>query len=165
MTTNDQPSPTNPKTTNSDTASSTGHDATSYNPAHCGRCRKPFRAGEYVTDAARVASVTTAGLVYNLSVNVHLGECPSVSDDLTITYQRYLPPDPEPEPARPPTTKATKTDTRGPWHLVSRTTGKHHGPFTTEFDTAMARSIATPDWSTAIAMDRETLRRHLDTLP
>lgn len=43
---------------------------------------------------------------------------------------------------------------RGPWHLVSRMTGRHHGPFTTEVDCVMARAVATPDWSTARALDR-----------
>jgi hypothetical protein len=50
---------------------------------------------------------------------------------------------------------------RGPWHIVSRVTGKHHGPFNTELDCVMARAIATPDWSTGIDMDSEAFDRHL----
>jgi hypothetical protein len=52
-------------------------------------------------------------------------------------------------------------DGRGPWHIVSRVTGLHMGPFSTELDCAMARTIATLEWKTAIDMDRETFDRHL----
>lgn len=49
----------------------------------------------------------------------------------------------------------------GPWHLVNQVTGKHCGPFSTELDAQMARSIATGSWHNAIAMDRETFDAHL----
>lgn len=58
-----------------------------------------------------------------------------------------------------------KQNDPGPWHIVSRVSGKHAGPFTAELDCVMARSIATPDWSTGIAMDRETFDRHLAAQP
>jgi len=57
--------------------------------------------------------------------------------------------------------KKKQADNRGPWHIVNRMTGKHHGPFSTEWDCAMARAIATPDWATGIDMDNEAFTRHL----
>lgn len=54
----------------------------------------------------------------------------------------------------------------GPWHIVSRKTGRHHGPFSTEWDCHMARALAghiSVEWTNAVAMDRETFDRHLET--
>ncbi len=48
--------------------------------------------------------------------------------------------------------------------MVSRITGKHVGPFSTELDASMARAIATSDWSTGVAMDREGFDAHLADL-
>jgi hypothetical protein len=42
----------------------------------------------------------------------------------------------------------------GPWHIVSRTLGKFAGPFSTQMDCMMARTIATPDWATGIEMNK-----------
>lgn len=50
---------------------------------------------------------------------------------------------------------------RGPWHIVSRHTGRHAGPFTTELDCAMARSIATDEWRDGIDMDDKAFTMHL----
>jgi hypothetical protein len=50
---------------------------------------------------------------------------------------------------------------RGPWHIVSRSTGLHVGPFTTELDCVMARSIARNDWQDGMDMDREAFDKHL----
>jgi hypothetical protein len=58
-------------------------------------------------------------------------------------------------------TKKKPARNPGPWHIVNRLTGKHHGPFSSELDCVMARAIATPDWSTGIDMDREAFDRHL----
>jgi hypothetical protein len=52
-------------------------------------------------------------------------------------------------------------DSDGPWHIVSRTTGKHIGPFSTETDCLLAQRIATPDWSTGIVMNRREFDYHL----
>lgn len=52
----------------------------------------------------------------------------------------------------------------GPWHIVSRRTGRHHGPFTTEHDALMARALAghiTVEWRDAVTMDREDFAHHL----
>lgn len=52
-------------------------------------------------------------------------------------------------------------DEGGPWHIVNRVDGKHAGPFTTELDCVMARSIGRPSWANAIDMDAATFERHL----
>lgn len=54
-----------------------------------------------------------------------------------------------------------KKNDDGPWHIVSRVSGKHIGPFSSQMDCVFARSIATPDWATGIDMDRDTFTQHL----
>ncbi|SKN58095.1 Uncharacterised protein [Mycobacteroides abscessus subsp. massiliense] len=50
----------------------------------------------------------------------------------------------------------------GPFHIVNRLNGKHVGPFTTETDCALAKTIATPDWTTGIVMDKKQFKKHLE---
>jgi hypothetical protein len=50
---------------------------------------------------------------------------------------------------------------RGPWHIVSRTSGKHAGPFTTELDCVMARSIARDEFRDGTDMDDYQFNLHL----
>jgi hypothetical protein len=47
----------------------------------------------------------------------------------------------------------------GPFHIVNRLSGKHVGPFTTESDCALAKTIATPDWTTGIVMDKKQFKK------
>lgn len=54
---------------------------------------------------------------------------------------------------------------RGPWHLVSRSTGRHAGPFSTELDCVFARSIAREEFTNSVAMDDSTFTAHLAALP
>lgn len=56
-------------------------------------------------------------------------------------------------------------DNTGPWHIVSRVTGKHLGPFSTEMDCVLARAMGHPDWASGIDMDRATFDRHLGLTP
>lgn len=63
--------------------------------------------------------------------------------------------------AAPNVGAASPRSDRGPWHIVSRVSGKHIGPFSTELDCSLARAIATPDWATGIDMDRDAFDRHL----
>lgn len=50
---------------------------------------------------------------------------------------------------------------RGPWHIVSRVSGKHLGPFSTALDCALARSVAGPEWVSGTDMDRVAFARHM----
>jgi hypothetical protein len=47
------------------------------------------------------------------------------------------------------------------WHIVNRLTGQHIGPFSTELDCALARSIAGPGWANGIDMNRKAFNKHL----
>lgn len=50
----------------------------------------------------------------------------------------------------------------GPFHIVNRLSGKHIGPFTTETDCALAKTMATPDWITGIVMDKKQFKKHME---
>lgn len=53
-----------------------------------------------------------------------------------------------------------------PFHIINRHSGKHLGPFSTEIDAALARSIDTMGlgWSNGDVLDRREFDNHLDRL-
>ncbi|MCG7592413.1 hypothetical protein [Mycobacterium sp. PSTR-4-N] len=64
-----------------------------------------------------------------------------------------------------PATTPAGSDDPGPWHIVSRSTGRHHGPFSTEHDAAMARALAAHiavEWHRAAVLNREDFDCHLE---
>lgn len=52
---------------------------------------------------------------------------------------------------------------KGPFHIVNSRTGKHLGPFTTELDAAMAKTLDVIDsgWFDGKTMDREQFKQHM----
>lgn len=49
----------------------------------------------------------------------------------------------------------------GPYHIVNTFSGKHVGPFTTELDCLMAKSIATPDWTNGKVLNQKDFEEHM----
>ena len=53
-------------------------------------------------------------------------------------------------------------DGPSPYHLVNRSIGRHHGPFSTYTDALLARYIARDGWRTAEILDNAQFAAHLD---
>lgn len=52
---------------------------------------------------------------------------------------------------------------KGPYHIINSVTGRHIGPFTTDIDAALARSIGTEGWPNAKTLNKKEFDEYLES--